>query len=68
MTQLKTQPSKMPTRKLLAVVIATFLVNGMLGVADIFLPGLSKSIPAADYIAMIVPLLAGYMTKDRADA
>jgi hypothetical protein len=63
---LKTQPTKMPTRKLAAVIIATFLVQGVLGVGDIFMPGLSRMIPAADYIAMLVPLLAGYMTKDKA--
>lgn len=63
---LKTQPTKMPTRKLAAVIIATFIVQGMLGVGDIFMPGLSRMIPAADYIAMLVPLLAGYMTKDKA--
>ena len=63
---LKTQPTKMPTRKLAAVIIATFIVQGVLGVGDIFMPGLSRMIPAADYIAMLVPLLAGYMTKDKA--
>jgi len=63
---LKTQPTKMPTRKLAAVIIATFIVQGVLGVVDIFMPGLSQMIPAADYIAMLVPLLAGYMTKDKA--
>ena len=63
---LKTQPTKMPTRKLAAVIIATFLVQGTLAVLDMFLPGVAKSAPAADYIAMLVPLLAGYITKDKA--
>lgn len=66
MTDLKTQPTAAPTRKLWAVILATFLVQGTLGVLDHFLPGLGKSIPAADYIALLVPLLAGYWVKDRA--
>lgn len=63
---LKTQPTAMPTRKLAAVIIATFVVQGALGVAEIFAPGLSEVLPAQDYIAMLVPLFAGYLVKERA--
>ena len=63
---LKTQPTAMPTRKLAAVIIAAFVEQGALGVAERLAPGLSAVLPAQDYIAMLVPLFAGYLVKDRA--
>lgn len=66
MTDLKTQPTAAPTRKMTFMIVATFIVYGGLAVAEIFVPGLRDAVPADDLIAGIVVLATGYMTKDRA--
>ncbi|MEL7090265.1 MAG: hypothetical protein AAFN94_00885 [Pseudomonadota bacterium] len=66
MTKLKTQPTAMPTRKLLAVAVATFLVQGTVGVLEMFVPGIGGALPAQEWIMLLAPLMAGYLVKDRA--
>lgn len=66
MTDLKSQPSPAPTRKMLAVIIATFVVQGFLGVLEAFWPGIAALLPAQEWIAAMVPIIAGYMTHERA--
>jgi hypothetical protein len=65
MPELKTQASKMPTRKMGAVIIAAFLVEGGLGAAEQVLPGIRAAIPASEWIATIAMILSGYFVKDR---
>ena len=61
------QPSKMPTRKLAAMVLVTFVVQGDVGVADQFFPGARGVLPAQGWIEMGVPILAAYFVRDRAN-
>lgn len=64
--ELKKQPSAMPTRKLMAVIVATFVIKGAVGVADVFWPGASQVLPAQDWIELVAPILAGWFVRDRA--
>lgn len=59
------QPSAMPSRKLWAVIVTTFVVQGGIGVAEYFLPGITEAVPAAEWIAMLVPVVSGYMVRER---
>lgn len=63
---LQDQPTKAPTRKMWAVILATFFVQGALGVADEFMPGMRDFLPAEEWIAALVPILAGYFVRERA--
>lgn len=63
---LKTQPTKLPTRKMFAVILATFIVQGVVGVAEHYAPGMAESLPASEWVAALVPLFAGYMTREKA--
>lgn len=60
------QPTAAPTRKMWAVIVATFVVHGLLAILDIFVPGLAAALPASEWIAALVPILAGYATRERA--
>lgn len=60
------QPSAKPTRKIAAMIIATFVIQGLLGVAEYLLPGISEAIPAQEWVVSTAILLTGYMTKERA--
>ena len=68
--QLVNQKSRLPTRKLLAVIIATGAVQaGIAAVEAIALfisPEAVIEIPAEQAIAAITPLIAGYFTRERA--
>lgn len=66
MTEKITQPTSKPTRKIGAVIAATFIVQGTLGVLDHFMPGIADNIPAADWVALLVPLFAGWWVRDKA--
>ena len=66
MTELKTQPSKKPTRKMFGVIIATFVIHGLLGIADYFFPGIREALPYDDWVAALVPLIVGYQVRDTA--
>lgn len=68
MSELVKQPSAKPTRKVAAMIIATFVVQGFLGVLEHYFPGISIALPAKEWIAAMVPVIAAYMTKDRAPA
>lgn len=60
------QPTAAPTRKMWAVIVAAFIVNGALGVLRQFAPEIADAIPAQQYIDMLMAVLAGYMVRDRA--
>ena len=64
--QLVDQPTKLPTRKLFAVILATFLVQGFVGTMEHFYPGITEVLPAQEWIELLVPLFVGYMARDRA--
>lgn len=66
MSDLVNQPSKAPNRKIAAVIIATFLVQGVIGTLESFYPGISAALPAQEWIAALVPILAGYFVRERA--
>lgn len=66
MTVLIDQKTAAPTRKLWAVAIVTGIVQGLLFAADVWLPGIRAAIPGEQIVAVLVPLLAGYMTRERA--
>lgn len=70
------QPSKMPTRKMAAVFIATVVVNaaaaGIQSGINFFLPEAFVELPTEQWIDTVVywitvggPLAAGYFTKER---
>ena len=69
-TQLVNQKSKMPTRKLMAMIIATGAVQGgiaaITAIATWISPEAVIEIPAEEAIAALIPLITGYMTKERA--
>ena len=60
------QPSKLPNRKIGAVIIAGFLVNGAVGTAEMFYPGLSEVFPVTEWIDALAMILAGYFVRERA--
>jgi len=64
--ELVSQPTKMPTRKLFAVILATFIVQGVIGVLEHFFPGISSALPGQEWIELLIPLFAGYMVRERA--
>lgn len=69
MAKLKTQPSALPTRKVLAVAIAGALTSVASMLADQFLPGMGIGMLVKQYEVEILALVmtaAGYLTKDRA--
>lgn len=62
------QPSRRPTRKVAAAIIATFVVNGSISVADLALPGFKELVPAEEWIAGVAVLLTMYFTHERSNA
>lgn len=68
MPELVKQPSAKPTRKVAAMIIATFVVQGVMGVLEQYFPGVTAALPAKEWIAALVPVIAAYMTRDRAPA
>lgn len=60
------QPSKMPTRKLGAVIIATFFVYGGVAVIEAIIPDLAGNLPAQRWVEALIPILAGYFVRERA--
>jgi len=67
-TKLVKQDSPKPTRKMAAVIIATFLVQGAVGVAEAYYPGIERALPANEWIAALVPLIAGYLVREKVNA
>lgn len=69
MTDLVKQPSAMPTRKMVAVIVTGAIVGGIGTALNIFAPDadfaplLEMATPA---ITALVMAVAGYMTKERA--
>ena len=60
------QPTANPTRKVWAVIIAAFLVNGGVGVLRQFAPEIADAIPAQEWVTALAMIFAGYMVKERA--
>lgn len=63
---LVTQPSKLPTRKMWAVIIAAIFVNATIGTVDYFVPGIRESFPIVEWIDELAMVLSGYFVKERA--
>jgi hypothetical protein len=71
MTQLKNQPTKLPTRKILAVIVSGAILGGVQSALAIFWPdhpfmGLMEQ--ADIWIQAGVMVLAGYLTREKEDA
>jgi hypothetical protein len=70
MSELKNQPTKFPTRKILAVIIAGALVGGLQSALQLLWPDHPFSPLMQDidlWVQYGVMALAGYMTKERGD-
>ena len=66
---LKTQPSKMPTRKMWAVIVTGAVVGAATEALNTFVPGTNWQpfVEAnSQYITALLMALAGYITKDAA--
>lgn len=63
------QPTKWPTRKLVAVIIAGAVTGALQSAGEVFLPDLplTELLSQIDaWVQLGVMALAGYMTRDRA--
>ena len=70
MTELKNQPTKLPTRKILAVIVAGAVVGGVQSGLAVIWPDHPFAPIMADFDVWVqygVMALAGYLTKERAD-
>lgn len=59
------QPTAAPTRKMWAVILAAFLVNGLIGTAEYFFPDLTGLLPATEWIDALAMIMAGYFVRER---
>lgn len=59
------QPSAMPNRKIWAVIIAGFVVNGAIGSLRQFFPEIAAAMPAQDWVDALAMILAGYFVRER---
>lgn len=70
MTELKNQPSGLPTRKILAVILSGMIIGGVQSALALLWPDHPFSPLMEDldsWIQMLVMVIAGYMTKERRD-
>lgn len=67
MSELVTQPTKAPTRKMTATGIGGIIAVGILAAANAWIPGLGDIIsePVYALVAVAGAWLTGYMTKER---
>ena len=59
------QPTAAPTRKMWAVILAAFLVNGALGALRQFSPEIADAIPAQGMIDALAMIAAGYFVREK---
>jgi len=70
MTELKTQSSKLPTRKILAVIVAGMVVGGLQSGLNLLWPDHPFAPIMQDldlWVQTGVMIVAGYMVKDKQD-
>lgn len=69
MTRLIKQPSKMPTRKLAAAIVAGMLFGAIQTLANIYAPDIAESVLMSNievWVQGAVMVAAGYFTRERA--